>query len=112
MYSMEVRVRFSIVGFHKWEAAPPTYSYLANRHRHMFAVGAYRPVGHADREIEINRLQADMESFLHERFGAPCEFGGMSCESIARMLADQFDLSECVVLEDGMNGARVRRMNG
>jgi hypothetical protein len=65
-------------------------------------------VQHQDREIEFHLLKADVERVLV----APMDFGRMSCEHIATMLADQLEVcgvraSAIEVWEDGENGARV-----
>ena len=94
-----------VAGFHNWDKAPTQHAYLKDRHRHEFVVYAVRDVSHRDRETEINQFKQDIETWLVENYGSPCEFGGMSCESIAEMISNQFGLSKCVVLEDGLCGA-------
>ena len=98
-----------IEGYHKWSDAPYPVEFLRNKHRHVFHVRCWFEVSHHDREIEIIMRQWDIEKFLKENFGEVCEFGGMSCEAIARMIMQKFDAAQVEVLEDGDGGALVRR---
>lgn len=102
---MEVYVTCRVIGFHCWSNAPVQFDYLKPLHRHEFVIYAKKKVNHNDRDIEINQLKQDIEFWLHEQFGNPCEFGSRSCENIASLLATVFGLSECTVLEDGLCGA-------
>ena len=81
--------------------------YLRNEHRHQFAICAKKEVGHEDRDIEIICFKREIAEYLHRRFGEPCNFGTLSCETIARILAEEFSLEYCSVLEDGENGAEI-----
>lgn len=105
---LEVIAGCRVVGFHRWEGAAGRFEYLASRHRHEFVITCCKPVGGADREIEVNDLKEDVEQYLIDAYGWPCEFGGMSCEQIALELCEKFELSECRVLEDGLCGAVAR----
>lgn len=98
-----------MVGFHCWESAPACFKYLSKDHRHEFLIWAVAEVDHNDRDIEINQLRESIEEWLHRKYGNPCKFGGMSCEDIAQTLAKRYDLSKCVVLEDGLAGALYER---
>lgn len=102
---MEVVTVCRVVGFHRWESAPPRFQYLRDRHRHEFVIWAQKKVDHNDRDVEINQLRESIEGWLHKDYGNPCEFGGMSCEDIAELAAKGFGLSKCMVLEDGLAGA-------
>jgi hypothetical protein len=78
-------VRFEVVGFHRWPGASEERAYLAQRHRHKFFVEARVQVYHDDREIEFHDLQdfcKTVFTFGHEAG----EFGGSSCEALARIL--------------------------
>lgn len=100
----------AIEGFHHYENAPEFCSYLQFRHRHIFVIRCKFKVSKANREIEINQAQSDIEKYINERFGKPCEFGNMSCEMIGQMLLEQYPALEQVqVLEDGYGGATVTR---
>lgn len=98
-----------IEGFHRWEDAKGSMSYLASRHRHLFVIRASFEVSHGDREIEINDMQNKIENYLHLKYGSPCEFKGMSCEHIAQELMEKFNMTMCKVLEDGYGGATLTR---
>ena len=97
--------KFQIEGFHEWKEAPKCFDYLSSRHRHIFEITAINEVGHADREKEVNNQRKLIIHYLHEKFGNPCEFGNMSCEAIAKDIANIFGCSEVRVLEDGLCGA-------
>lgn len=106
---LEVIAKCRAVGFHRWADAPDEFGYLRDRHRHEFTVECRADVSGPDREIEVNDLKQRVETYLHDRYGEPCEFGGMACEHIAAELLEAFGLSSCEVLEDGLNGAIATR---
>lgn len=100
----------AVVGFHLYPNAPQFCSYLENKHRHVFVIRCKFQVSHNEREIEINEQQKGIESFLFANYGNPCDFGEMSCESIAQALIENFDqIIECEVLEDNYGGASLTR---
>lgn len=94
-----------IEGFHRYPDAPEFCEYLSKRHRHIFVVKCAFEVSHNGREIEINEQQHTIESYLHKKYGSPCEFGDMSCESIAQLVMEQFGAYSVTVLEDNYGGA-------
>lgn len=99
-----------IEGFHLYPNAPISCDYLSNRHRHMFIIRCDFEVEHNERQIEINTMQNDIELALWNEFNAPCEFGDMSCESIAEWLLNHYDnMCKVQVLEDGYGGATLTR---
>ena len=98
-----------IEGFHHWDGATGKFAYLAQRHRHLFVIRTSIPVSNGNREVEINEKQAEIEKYLNQKYGKPCEFNGMSCEHIAEDLMNYFQLQECQVLEDGYGGATLTR---
>ena len=99
-----------IEGFHYYQNAPTFCKYLSSRHRHLFVIRCLFKVTHNEREIEINNMQNKIEKTLHDWYGTPCEFDGLSCESIANNLLLEFeDMEECTVLEDGYGGATLTR---
>lgn len=102
-------VRLEVAGFHFWPEAPPRVAFLAERHRHVFHVTAKIEVRELDREVEFITFKDRMREFFDAAYGTPCEFDDMSCEQIALMLVNRFDLVECEVSEDGENGAIVHR---
>lgn len=108
-----VVVTLQVEGTHRWEECPiEEVSYLRNDHRHMFHIKATKAVSHDDRDIEIIQLKHELRTYLGKYFKQEsqlCVFGKMSCEMIAKELMDEFQLNSCEVLEDGENGAIVRR---
>ena len=73
----------AIEGFHRYPNAPEFCAYLSARHRHIFVIRCEFEVSHNEREIEINEQQHVIEKMLTKRFGSPCEFGDLYCETIA-----------------------------
>ena len=99
-----------IQGFHFYPNAPSGVGYLSNLHRHVFVIKARAQVSHNEREIEIITEQNVIEGKLEEKYGRPCMFGSMSCESIAEWLLNELpELSYVEVLEDGYGGAALTR---
>lgn len=99
-----------IQGFHFYPDAPSGVGYLSNVHRHVFVIKARAQVSHNEREIEIITEQNVIEGKLEEKYGRPCVFGSMSCESIAELLLNELpELSYVEVLEDGYGGAALTR---
>lgn len=99
-----------VVGYHRYPDAPEFCSFLSSRHRHNFVIKAKFDVSHNEREIEIYDQQNKVESLLFSKFGNPCEFGCMSCESIAEYLMESFkNIVEVEVLEDNYGGASLSR---
>lgn len=99
----------TIVGFHRYPDAPTFCNYLKFLHRHQFVIRCRFKVTHNEREIEINEQQLKIESYLIEEFGNPCEFGNLSCESIAERILKKFDAHQVTVLEDNYGGATLTR---
>ena len=105
---ISVIVRLQIEGTHQWqECNIKEVDFLRNRHRHIFYVECEKQVIDTEREIEIIRLKRQIETHIEKTFGKPAEFGNRSCEMIAVLLAKDFGLLSCQVLEDNENGARV-----
>ena len=85
--------------------------FLRDRHRHIFHIKMSKEVNHSDRDIEIILFKREVQEYLKQKFGEPCEFGSMSCEMIAEHLLQQFNANEVEVLEDNENGANVKTSN-
>jgi len=96
-----------VEGFHRWPSAPAPVSFLRDRHRHTFVIRCAFAVSGLDREVEIFLKQWEIERWLNEKFGAPCEFEALSCEQIARLLIARFKCQWAQVLEDGKGGALI-----
>lgn len=103
-----IQTKNDVEGFHRWEQAPKEVAFLRDTHRHTFEIYCQFEVSHEEREIEIFLKQWEIEQYLNDKYGKPCKFGGMSCESIARELKEKFNAYEVKVLEDGAGGAIVR----
>lgn len=106
----EIVTHNAVEGFHAWPDAIPEVAYLRDRHRHIFVIRTWFIVTDNDREIEINLQGAEIRDYLRKKYGEPCEFGAMSCESIAEDILGAFArASRCEVLEDGYAGAALSK---
>lgn len=103
----QVVSKTSVDGFHRWKGAPERFSYLRDRHRHIFEIRCFFDVDDPDREIEFIQAGREIQDYLEGRYGRPCEFGGMSCEMIAQELIERCGCARAEVLEDGDGGAVV-----
>lgn len=112
----EIVVTLQVPGFHNWPDAPEEVGFLREKHRHTFVLRLRKPVNHLDRDIEIILFKGEVLDFLHRQLplwdGSPdtLDFGPMSCEMIAMALLQEFSLSSAEVLEDGLDGAIVTRV--
>lgn len=106
---LEIITHNEIVGFHCWKNAPEELTFLRSRHRHVFYIRCYIPIAQYDRELEIFSEEEKVAQYLRDRYGDPCEFRDMSCESIARELLIYMKANEVEVLEDNRGGAKVAR---
>lgn len=95
----------AIEGFHKYPNAPAFCDYLASIHRHVFVIRCTFEVSHNEREIEINQMQLKIDEYLKSKYGYPCKFDNLSCESIAEDIMTTFNASTVSVLEDNYGGA-------
>ena len=100
----------AIEGFHRYPNAPEFCAYLSARHRHIFVIRCEFEVSHNEREIEINEQQHVIEKMLAKRFGTPCEFDDMSCETIAELIMKEYkSCAKAEVKEDDYGGASLSR---
>ena len=100
----------AIEGFHRYHNAPEFCAYLSARHRHIFVIRCEFEVSHNEREIEINEQQHVIEKMLAKRFGTPCEFDDMSCETIAELIMKEYkSCTKAEVKEDDYGGASLSR---
>ncbi len=104
-------VTAEIPGFHRWDGAPESVSFLRNEHRHLFKFKMTVSVFHSDRNIEFFTLKKELYHYLEATFGSPANFEGKSCEMIAKAVHTYFHKDYVVVSvevsEDGENGAIV-----
>lgn len=104
-----VRTVNDVDGFHQYKDAPESVAFLRNTHRHRFTIVCEFRVHESDREIEIFLQKEKIDKYLSAKYGTPCAFGNMSCESIALDITAAFSCTSCTVLEDGAGGAVVRQ---
>ena len=107
-----VVVKFQVEGIHRWDKCDiAEVNYLSTPHRHIFHITAVKKVDHNNRDIEFialkHRIQSALEAEFYNADRKLLDFGNASCEDIAEMLAHNYDLQSCEVLEDGENGAIV-----
>ena len=108
-----VIVKLQVEGLHQWAVCDiREVAYLSSLHRHVFHVECKKEVSHDDRDIEIISFKHELKKYLlgvYSTDGLVCNFGGRSCEMIAKELLQKFELNYCSVLEDGENGAEVTK---
>lgn len=125
MTQTNIVVKFQLEGFHCWPEAKnlmPEVAFLSERHRHIFHFRCEKKVTHSDRDVEIILFKRKVINFLKVNYSYKskatfqlvdyCEFQYMSCEMIAEVLLNEFELEMCEVLEDNENGAVVRKIDG
>jgi hypothetical protein len=77
-----VWIKFQVVGFHFYPNAPDDVSYLRDNHRHVFNFKVTISVTHDEREIEFHQFKRELQA----RYSSEEQFGGSSCETIAKSL--------------------------
>lgn len=106
-----VWAKVEFVGFHYWGDAYDKVKFLAEPHRHVFTVRAFKAVSHDDRDVEFIDLGDQLLTAIKERFPSAAGFsqalslGETSCEALASWLIEEFSLTACSVSEDDENGA-------
>jgi hypothetical protein len=109
----EVFCTLQLPGIHNWTDCPlDEVSYLRSPHRHVFHFKCHKIVTHDDRDCEFIMLKGRITKWLNKQYWdkkpRALVFGSMSCEMIAQVLIDKFDLCQCEVSEDNENGAILR----
>ena len=111
--STSVGVKLRIDGIHCFPEAEPSVEYLIYPHRHTFYIEACVSVSHDNREIEFFTLKNQLRRYLVDEYWDPSiqclDFGNLSCEMIARKLAEVFDLDYVKVSEDDNDYAEAFR---
>lgn len=105
-----VVIDFEVEGFHHYPNAPKKVDFLSHNHRHLFQVKVHYRVKNLNREKEIFIQQEELKFYLQEAYGAPCQFGAMSCEMIAKELLEfgvEDGIVKVEVYEDSKGGAIV-----
>lgn len=106
-----IDVGFRVEGLHSWSGATGSRAYLAHPHRHQFHVRVSVKVAHDDRQIEFHDLKDEAEA-IFRTLGPGGNFGGQSCEMMARKLGTSLAAAHAApvrvhVSEDGECGATV-----
>lgn len=107
-----VVIKLQVEGIHFWKDCNiQEVMFLKEPHRHIFHIQCEKKVDHLDRDIEFIQLKRDVEDYLFANYHEPIirchNFAQMSCEMIARILKEKFNLCFVEVLEDNENGARI-----
>lgn len=106
-------VKFNIEGTHRWPNAPDKYAILRNRHGHIFRFEVQIPIT-TSRQIEFLEARRRLMRAIKDSYGhESCDFGGMSCEDLARIVITHVSgIYGCGaiarVFEDEFVGAEVR----
>ena len=112
----EVFCSLSIDAIHRWTNCPiEEVSFLRDDHRHMFGIKCYSEAQHCDRDIEFIELKHKVLDYLKDTYYDETKrthyFGSSSCEMIAEELINEFNLTRCIVDEDGENGSELTVVN-
>lgn len=103
----EIIVSFEFEHVHRWpDCNVKGVTYLKYPHRHVFKGRAWKHVHDANREIEFIDFKHKILQFIKEQFG---ETSTMSCEMMAESILIAFKCDKVEIMEDGENGAVVRR---
>lgn len=111
-----IGVKLVVEGLHSWPGVfqseyATEASYLQSLHRHNFGIECQVKVNHNERDKEFICFKHEIISYLKQQFWNNtfqlCNFEGLSCESIAHILMEKFNLTMCKVDEDGENYAVV-----
>lgn len=103
---ISIVINFKFEGIHRWEACPyEDVSFLKNQHRHIFYVKVIKNVSHENRDIEIIKFKRELES----AYSGIVDLGNKSCEMVAIEILTRYHCKEVEVLEDGENGANIKR---
>lgn len=105
--------KLTIEGLHHWPEAQrfePKAYYLQYIHRHQFVIRVKKLVNHDDRDVEFIVFAQEIKKAIRGKFGKAdpnqlIDFGSMSCEMIAKWIAEKFECCEVSVMEDNENGA-------
>lgn len=89
MTTADIFVKTNFVALHRWATAKGRRAYLAHPHRHIFHIRVTMPVSHDHREVEFHDLLDEVNDRL-DRMAPNRDFGGASCETIARNLMHYF----------------------
>jgi hypothetical protein len=107
-------VNFQVEGLHQWRDAKkvvPPMGFLSDKHRHLFYITVVIDVNDLDREIEFIAFKQKLTKFVeyhwYDEYTGMCDFGGMSCEMIAKEILQAFAAHKVRVMEDNENGAEV-----
>jgi len=93
-----------------FECSIPAVSFLASTHRHLFYVTVKWEVTDPNRQKEFFTQKALLENFIEERGWRKHGLGSMSCEMVAREIAEALDTQFVSVYEDNENGAEFHRV--
>lgn len=84
----EIKVKFSVPGYHCWPSAPEAVAFLRASHRHDFFYTVRLEVYHHDREVEFFLLQDELRSWVLSGYpmgaAGAVELGASSCEHLAQ----------------------------
>lgn len=84
----EIKVKFSVPGYHCWPSAPEAVAFLRASHRHDFFYTVTLEVYHHDREVEFFLLQTELRTRVLGGYpmgaAGALDFGSSSCEQLAQ----------------------------
>jgi hypothetical protein len=103
MFAIIINTQFSAI--HCWPSCPiPSVSFLKTPHRHVFHVTMKKEVFHDDRDVEFINFKDQVDVWIKDVWDKQ-DIGSLSCEMMAKYLADRFDCFYVRVMEDNENGS-------
>ena len=106
-----IEIRFNLPGLHNFNRAAGITGYLSNQHRHTFNFVIKKVVNHTDRDVEFIAFSAEIKDYLQDSFvllpDKSYNFEDKSCEDLALLLFEKFDLFSCWVYEDNEYGGGI-----
>lgn len=101
-----IEVKLDVEAIHCWPNCNiDEVAYLKHPHRHTFQFICRVEVTHNERDVEFIELKHKLKQYLGSKYYSKiykcCDFGSMSCESLAEDVLTAFGLVKCIVSEDG-----------
>lgn len=122
---MQIYIKNTFVGYHRWKDAPDEVKFLRAPHRHIFHVKTTIEVDHADRELEFFMVQRSIDDIIKSwsadnkvpSWSEECPTIDWSCETMATELLKELHKKYprrmiCDISEDDENGAVVTISEG
>lgn len=112
-----IGIKFELEGFHSFPNASGVFGksveFLQYPHRHIFKFECKKKVNHDNRDEEFILLMRRVKAWVKQSFSSEeidvFDFKELSCESIAKLVLNEFNFDSVMVSEDGENYALVEK---